>query len=137
MKPRTMLVISSLISILLFLTHVADDIARGFEKGQLENLPLFLILLVWMYGTLILRGRAGYGVMLLGAILSAGVPVLHMMGRGLGPESRIAGSPGALFFIWTVIALGAAGWFSTALAIRALWKPHWASASPEEASLRG
>ena len=89
MKQNTILTIASLLSILFFTFHVADDIVRGIEKGQVSNLPAFLIFGVWLYGTLMLAGRrSGYIIILLGSLLSCAVPVLHMMGRGVGLQSN-------------------------------------------------
>ncbi len=38
MKHSVMLTIASLLSILFFTFHLADDIVRGFEPGRLSNL---------------------------------------------------------------------------------------------------
>ena len=86
-KYNVMLTITSLISILLFTFHVADDIVRGFEKGQASNITAVPIFVAWLYGTLVLaERRSGYIIMLLGSLLSLAVPVLHMTGRGVGGE---------------------------------------------------
>lgn len=37
MKEKVMLTMTSLLSILFFTFHVADDIVRGFEKGDASN----------------------------------------------------------------------------------------------------
>ena len=122
MKQSLMLTISSLLSILLFAFHVADDIVRGFEPGTLANLPTVPILFVWLYGTLMLAGRrSGHVVMLLGSLLGLAPPILHMMGKGVGVTSRIGHSSGALFFVWTLIALGVSALFSAVLSARGLW----------------
>jgi hypothetical protein len=60
-------------------------------------------------------------VVLLGSILASGVPVLHMQGVGLVGGRIAANSSGALFWVWTNIALGASGMLSFVLSARRLW----------------
>jgi hypothetical protein len=123
MKEDAILTVTSLLAVLLFTFHVADDIVRGIEPGNLSNLPAVPIFAVWLYGTLVLAGRrSGYVIMLLGSLLSLAVPILHMRGKGLGVAGRIATSDGALFFIWTVIAIGVAALLSVVLSARGLWR---------------
>ena len=122
MKQSILLTISSLLSILLFTFHVADDIIRGFEKGGLQNLPTVPICVVWLCGTLVLAGRrSGYIIMLVASFLAMGIPVLHMRGKGVGVASSIAHSSGGFFFVWTLIALGVTALFSVILSVRGLW----------------
>jgi hypothetical protein len=123
MKPNVMLTIASLLSILFFTFHLTDDIVRGFEPGGLNNLiGGVLILVVWLYATLLLaERRSGYITILLGGLLSLGVPVLHMKGKGVGVASGIANSSGGFFFVWTLLALGLTGLFSVILSARGLW----------------
>jgi hypothetical protein len=125
MTHRRTLTIASLLSIVLFSLHWADEIARGMEPGTIDRTwGGLLILFVWLYGTLaIAERRLGLVIILLGSILASGVPVLHMSGRGLVGGRIAVGSTGALFWVWTNIALGATGMISLALAIHALWKP--------------
>ena len=127
MKHSFMLTITSLLSLLLLTLHLTDDIVRGFERGGLANLiGGVLISVVWLYGTLVLtERRSGYIIILLGSLLSLGVPVIHMKGKGVGVASGIATSSGGFFFIWTLIALGVTALFSIILAARALWNPQW------------
>lgn len=115
------LTVASLLSILLLTFHLADDIVRGIEPGQLSTLVGVLILVVWLYGTLVLGGRrSGYVIVLLASIGGAAVPVVHMMGAGL-VGGRIAGSGGVFFWVWTLIALSVAATLSAVLSARALW----------------
>jgi hypothetical protein len=124
MKHNLALTISSLLSILFFTFHLTDDIIRGFEKGRGSNLTAVPIFVVWLYGTLALaERRSGYLIILLGSLLGLAVPVLHMMGKGVGGE--IAKSSGAFFFIWTIIALGVTALFSVILSVRGLWSLPW------------
>ena len=122
MKHTVTLTITSLLSILLFSLHWADEVARGFEPGTISAFGGLLILAVWLCGTLVLaERRSGLLLILLGAILASGVPVLHMQGRGLIGGRIAANSSGALLWVWTNIALGASGMLSFVLSARGLW----------------
>jgi hypothetical protein len=128
MKHNELLTITSLLSILLLTFHLADDIVHGFEKGGLSNLTAVPILVVWLYGTLLLSERRWrYVILLLGSLLAAGMPVIHMMGKGVGGD--FAKSSGAFFFIWTILALGVLGLFSFVLSVRGLWSQRRGRAS--------
>ena len=119
MKHNVMLTVTSILLILLFSIHVTDDIVRGMGGGGLENLIGVLILVVWLYGTLVLADRrSGRVIVLLGSLLAAAIPVLHMRGAGVGGE--FAKSSGAFLFIWTLYALGVTGTFSFILSVRRL-----------------
>ena len=121
-----MLTIASLLSILLMTFHLADDINRGMEKGGVSTLVAVPILVVWLYGTLVLaERRSGCVIILLGSLLGLAVPVIHMMGKGVGIGSNIANSSGAFFFVWTLLALGVTALFSVILSVRGLWSPQW------------
>jgi hypothetical protein len=122
MKHNAILVVASLLSIVFFTFHLADDIIRGFEKGQLANLTALPIFVVWMYGTLVLaERRSGYIIILVSSLLGLAVPVLHMKGKGVGLEGNIAHTGGAFFFVWTLIALGVTALFSVILSAQGLW----------------
>jgi hypothetical protein len=126
MKHNTMLTIASVLSILFVTFHLADDIIRGMEKGGVSTLVAVPILVAWLYGTLVLAGRrSGYVIILLGSLLGLVVPVIHMMGKGVGVGSNIANSSGAFFFVWTLFALGVTALFSVILSVRGLWSPPW------------
>src|SRR4051794_35462371 len=107
MKHSSMLTIAALLSVLLFSFHLTDDIVRGWEPGGVNNLiGGSLIMVVWVYGALVLaERRSGYVITLLGSLLSFGVPILHMKGRGVGVASGVANSSGGFRFIWMLIAL--------------------------------
>ena len=123
MKHSVMLTIASLLSILFFTLHLADDIVRGMEPGGLSNLiGGVLISVVWLYATLVLAGRrAGYAILLLGSLLGLAIPFVHMSGKGVGVASGIANSSGGFFFVWTLIALGVTALFSVILSAHGLW----------------
>jgi hypothetical protein len=120
-----MLTITSLLSILLLIFHLSDEVVRGFEPGGTNNITGALILVVWLYGTLALAGRrSGFIIMLLGSILGTGIPVLHMTGAGLvGP--RVVNSGRVLFWVWTLITLQVTAMFSLILSALALWSLPW------------
>lgn len=122
MKPDVSLLTASLVSILLFTLHLADDVVRGFEPGTLTNLTAVPIFVFWLYGTLVLAGRrSGYVITLLGGLFSLVVPLAHMRGRGVGAASNLAHTSGQLLFVWTAIAIGVTGLFSVLLSARGLW----------------
>ncbi len=123
MTHRRTLTIASLLSILLFSLHWSDEISRGMEPGTIDRTwGGLLILFVWLYGTLaIAERRLGLVIMLLGSIAATGVPILHMLGKGLVGGRIAVGSSGAFFWVWTNVALGMTGMISLALAISALW----------------
>jgi hypothetical protein len=121
MKHQVTLTITSLLSVLLMAFHLTDDIVRGMEPGGVSTLVGVLILVVWLYGTLVLaERRSGYVIILLMSMLGSGVPVIHMMGAGLA-GGRIANSSGVFFWVWTLIALGVTASFSVILSARGLW----------------
>jgi len=122
MKNSVMLTIASLLSILFFTFHLADDIVRGMEPGTLTNLTAVPIFVLWMYGALVLaERRSGYIITLLGGLFSLVVPLAHMRGKGVGIASRLANSSGHFFFVWILIAIGVTGLFSVILSARGLW----------------
>ncbi len=127
MKNSVMLTISSLLLVLFLTFHLAHDIVRGFEPGGLSNLVGgVLITVVLLFGILVLaERRSGYIIMLLGSLFSLVVPVVHMKGKGVGSASRLAGTSGHFFFVWTLIAIGVLGLFSAILSARGLWSLPW------------
>jgi hypothetical protein len=125
MKHSVMLTISSLLSILFLTFHLSYEIARGMEPGGINTLIGVLILVVWLYGTLMLaERRSGYIIILLGSLLGSGVPVLHMMGSGL-VGGKIAGSSAVFFWVWSNMALDVTAIFSVILSARGLWSMQW------------
>src|SRR5882724_9866142 len=127
MKNNVILTITSLLLVLFLTFHLADDIRRGFEPGGLSNLVgTVLITVVWLYGILVLaERRSGYIIMLLLSLFSLVVPYVHMKGRGVGVTSRLAGTSGHFFFVWTLLAIGVLGLFSVILSVRGLWSLPW------------
>src|SRR3982751_4649928 len=118
MKPSVILVVTSLLSIVLLPLHITDDIVRGISKAEPSNTAL-LVLVVFLYGTLVLaEQRSGHVIMLLVGLFAAAMPVIHMRG---GHYGEIAKSTGGLFFGWTLWALGGFGGVTFILAVRGLW----------------
>lgn len=126
MKQNALLTIASLLSVLFLTFHLADDIVRGYEKGGLSNLIAVPIVVLWLYGTLVLAGRrSGFIIILLLSLFGLLVPLIHMQGKGVGLASRVAGSSGAFFFVWTLIAISVTALFSIVLSVRGLWSLPW------------
>ena len=122
MKQNVMLTTASVLSVLFFSFHLADDIVRGMEPGTLTNLTAVPIFVFWLYGALVLAGRrSGYIITLLGGLFSLVVPLAHMRGKGVGVTSSLGNSSGHLFFVWTLIAIGVTGLFSVILSAHGLW----------------
>jgi hypothetical protein len=117
MKPPVRLLVSSLLTVVLFTVHLAHDFVLGLDTmSRAGTFTFLLIMLVSLYGTLELVGRrSGYVVTLLLGILAAGLPVLHRVG---GPRSVERG----FFFAWTLLGLGATGVYSAVLSARELWR---------------
>ena len=119
MKTNTQ-TIASLFSIILIPFHIGGDVDLGFDRGG----PGFVfvvvpLLLVVACGPLLLaERRSGHVIMLLGVFLALLMPILH---RNNVFSSIVAKSPGGLFFIWTLVALGVAGGLVVILSARGLW----------------
>ena len=121
MKQNLTLTIMSLLSLLFLTFHQADDVVLRLSPPGLLNIAGVAIIVVWLYGTLALAGRrSGYIIVIIGSILGAGIPVIHMSGSNgmLGP--RVSASGHAFFFVWTCLAIGATSVFSALLAGRGL-----------------
>jgi len=127
MKPSVLLAVTSLISILLLSLHIAEDIVLGFAGGGLSNLVGIAILVVYLCGALLWTDRrVGLIIVLLGSVIAAGMPVIHMSGAGVGVKR----SAGAFFFVWTLYALGVTGTFGVILSARALRNTQRAPSRP-------
>lgn len=121
MRPSVMLTLSSLLSMVLFSFHWADEISRGMESGRMDSFGGIIILAVWLVGTLVLaERRSGYIITLLGGILGVGVLILHMQGAGM-VSRRIVDTPGIFFWVWTLVTLGVTSVLSVVLSVLGLW----------------
>lgn len=119
MKPNT-LTIASLITIILLPFHIGGDIALGLDRGGSGVLFVVVpIMLVIACAALLLsERRSGHIIMLLGGLAALGMPIIH---RNNAFTPVIAKSPGGIFFIWTLMALGVTGGLAIILSARGLW----------------
>ena len=120
MKHYALLTIASLLSMLLFTFHLADDIVRGFEPGGFKHItgayPRGLALRNAGACRAAIRLRHYPPRSLLSVALSARP---HERGGVVG--GRIANSSGKFFWVWTLLAVGVTAFFSVILAVRGLW----------------
>jgi hypothetical protein len=116
----TTLTIASLLSIVLLPFHIGGDVALGFDRGGPGFVYIVVpILLLVACGTLLLaERRLGHVIMFLGGLAALGMPIIH---RNNGFTAAVARSPGGLFFIWTLVALGVAGGLVVILSAHGLW----------------
>jgi len=98
------------------------DVPRG--RGGFVGIA---ILVVYLCGALLWTDRrVGLIIVLLGSVIAAGMPVIHMSGAGVGVKR----SAGAFFFVWTLYALGVTGTFGVILSARALRNTQRAPSRP-------
>ena len=127
MKPNVLLVVTSLLSILLLSLHIAEDIVLGFAGGGLTNLFGIGVLVVYLCGALLGSDRRwGLIILLIGSLIATAMPIMHMMGAGVG----VRRSAGAFVFVWTLYALGITGTFGVLLSVRALWRARAVRTAP-------
>jgi hypothetical protein len=123
MNRRHLLTHATLLSTTQTTLHVADDIVRGYEKGNLTNLFLIPLLVTWLYGALVLsERRVGLVISLVFSTLAVGIPMIHFSGPKGVAGGRVAGSEGATLFVWTLLALGVSAAFGAVLSAHALWR---------------
>lgn len=114
MKPSAMLTIASLLSLLLIMFHLTGDVLLQADGAVKFPIPV-IVFVVWLYGTLMLSDRlSGYIIMLLGGLIAAAMIVVHS-------RSGVVHKSGGFFFVWTLFALSATGWFTAILSARGLW----------------
>ena len=118
MNKNLLLTVTSLLSIVLLMLHVVDDIVHGFDSAGLQNMIGIVSLGALLYGTLVFRERlSGHVVMLLVSIFALGMPIIHLRSARI---NEIAQASGGFFFIWTLWALGVLGIVGIILAIQGL-----------------
>ena len=121
MQRDPVLTTTALLAIALASFHFAADMTRGFEAGDLGDYAGVLMLAAWLFGALALPGqRAGFVLLMLGALLGTVMTLAHMRGAGLGP--KFGDTPGGFAYIWSLVALGITSACSFALAARGLWR---------------
>lgn len=114
MKPSALLTVASLLSLLLLIVHLTGDVLLQAEGHVKYPIPV-VVFVVWLYGTLMLSDRvAGYIIMLLGGVIAAGMIVIHS-------RDFVVRQSGGFYFVFTMFALSATGWFTAILAARGLW----------------
>jgi len=102
MKHNVMLTVASLLTLLLTIIHLSQDVMLQSEGAVKFPIPV-VIFAVWLYGTLMLSDRVwGHIIMLLGGIIGAAMIILHARGG-------VVGKSGGLFFVWTLFALSTTG----------------------------
>lgn len=110
-----LLAIVSLASLVLLICHLTHDVLLQAEGHVKYPIPV-VVFTVWLYAVLMLHDRAaGYIIMLLGGLISAGMIVVHS-------KNLVVGQSGGFLFVWTMFALSATGWFTVILASRELWR---------------
>ena len=111
MKHQKTLTITSLIAILLFTIHYAQDIVLGIEPGDVSTYIGVLITVAWLYPVVVLAGRkSGYLINLFFSLAGMLMPVLHMRGAGGllgGSRSTLEFFP-AFFWVWNTFAVSVA-----------------------------
>lgn len=114
MKPKTLMIVASLLSLVLMICHLTHDVLLQHEGSVKYPIPV-IVFALWLYGTLMWSDRvAGYVVMLLGGLIAAGMIVLHS-------RNFVVSQSGGFFFVWTMFAMSATGLLAAILALRALW----------------
>jgi hypothetical protein len=121
MKQSVTLTITALLTILLSSFHLAHDVVLGIDRGDTSSYTGVLILVVYLYGTLMLAGRRwAHLIVLIGSIGGAFVPYLHMTGVGM-VGGKAANASAKFFWVWTLLALGVTGIISAVLSVCELW----------------
>jgi hypothetical protein len=114
MKHNVMLIVASLLSLLLTIVHLTQDVILQAEGHVKYPIPV-VVFALWLYATLMLSDRVwGYIIMFFGGLIGAAMIVLHSPGG-------VVGKSGGFFFVWTLFALSTTGWFTAILSARGIW----------------
>ena len=121
MKDNIILTISSLLTIVFTIFHIASDIALGIDTPGVADLFIVApVVVVFTYGTLVLAGRrAGYIIIALGSLLGLYVSYIHLKSSHIAER---AAQSGGYFFIWTILAMSVTSLFSIILSAQGLWR---------------
>jgi hypothetical protein len=115
MKHNVMLTVASLVTLLLTIVHLTQDVLLQAEGHVKYPIPV-VVFALWLYATLMLSDRVwGYIVMLFGGLIGAGMIVVHAKAGGVVAQS------GGFSFVWTLFALATTGWFTAILSARGIW----------------
>lgn len=122
MKKSVLLTVTTVTWVLLFPIHVAQDVVFGLDRAGVNQAVGIVIMVVWLYPALILPERlSGLIMLLIGGVLAAGMPVLHLRGRFVN-SPEFPGTPGAALFMWGLWMIGASGALSAILAAQGLFE---------------
>jgi hypothetical protein len=114
MKHNTTLIVASLLTLLLTIIHLTQDVMLKAEGAVKFPIPV-VVFAVWLYGTLMLSDRIlGYIIMLFGGLIGAAMIIVHSKGL-------VVGNSGGFFFVWTLFAVSTTGWFTAILSARGIW----------------
>lgn len=114
MKHKVMLIVASLLTLLLTIIHMTQDVMYQAEGSVKYPIPV-AIFAVWLYGTLMLSDRIwGYIIMFLGGLIGIGMIIVHSRDFVVSPSH-------GFFFVWTLFALSTTGWFTLILSAQAIW----------------
>jgi hypothetical protein len=114
MKRNVMLIVASLLTLLLTIIHLTQDVMYQAEGAVKYPIPV-VIFAVWLYGTLMLSDRIwGYIIMLFGGLIGAAMIIVHSRGG-------VVSNSNGFFFVWTLFALSTTGWFTAILSARGIW----------------
>jgi hypothetical protein len=114
MKHKVMLIAASLLTLLLTIIHMTQDVMYQAEGSVKYPIPV-VIFAVWLYGTLMLSDRIwGYIIMLFGGLIGVAMIIVHSRGFVVSPSH-------GFFFVWTLFALSTTGWFTMILSARGIW----------------
>ena len=115
MKRNVMLIVASLLTLLLTIIHLTQDVMYQADGTNKIPIPV-VVFAVWLYGTLMLSDRIwGYIIMLFGGLIGAAMIIVHSKGGGVVSNS------GGSFFVWTLFAVSTTGWFTVILSVRGIW----------------
>ncbi|HEX9127825.1 MAG TPA: hypothetical protein VF850_01570 [Gemmatimonadaceae bacterium] len=114
MKHNVMLIVASLLTLLLTIVHLTQDVILQAEGHVKYPIPV-VVFALWLYATLMLSDRVwGYIIMFLGGLIGAAMIVVHSPGG-------VVGKSGGFFFVWTLFALSTTGWFTAILSASGIW----------------
>ena len=121
MKHQVSLTITSLLAILLFTFHYAQDIVLGIEPGDVSTYIGVLIVVAWLYPLVVLAGRkSGYLINLVFSLLATLMPALHMKAGLLGHGRSTLEFFPAFFWVWTTFAICVTGAIAFLLSVHGL-----------------
>ena len=114
MKHNITLIVASLVTLLLAIIHMTQDIMYQADGRNQYPIPV-VVFAVWLYATLMLSDRIwGYSIMLFGGLIGIAMIIVHSKGP-------VISNAHGFFFVWTLFALSTAGWFTAILSARGIW----------------